>query len=95
MWQDNNTVLGLTTAHSLHRAEDIIIRDRKRPKPTSTNARITRPVFGDTPRKQLPIPRVIDDYNHHINGVDLANQFRAWMTYSRPGISKAWQPLWY
>ena len=30
-----------------------------------------------------------------MNGVDLANQFRAWMTTSRPGIYKAWQPLWY
>jgi hypothetical protein len=39
VWQDNNAVLGLTTAHSLHRAEeDTIIRNRKRPKPTSANA---------------------------------------------------------
>jgi Transposase IS4 len=94
VWQDNNAVLGLTTAYSLHRSEeDTIIRNRKRPKPTSINARITRPIFGDLPRKELPIPRVIDDYNHHMNDVDLANQFRAWMTTSRPGICKAWQPL--
>jgi hypothetical protein len=94
--QDNNAVLGLTTAHSLHRPEgDTIIRNRKRPKQTSTNARITHPIFNDLPRKRLLIPRVIDDYNHHMNGVDLANQFRAWVTTSRPGIYKAWQPLWY
>jgi hypothetical protein len=93
IWQNNNTVLDLTTTHSLHRPKkDTIIRNRKRPKPTSTNARITRLIFGDLPRKRLPIPRVIDDYNHHINGVDLANQSRAWMTISR---CKAWQPLWY
>jgi hypothetical protein len=49
----------------------------------------------DAHRKRLPIPRVIDDYNHHMNSIDLANQLRAWMTCSRPGISKAWQPLWY
>jgi hypothetical protein len=74
MWQDNNMVLGLTTAHSLHRPkEDTIIRDRKRPKLTSINARITHLIFRDLPRKQLPIPRVINDYNHHINSVDLAN----------------------
>ena len=30
-----------------------------------------------------------------MNGVDLVNQLRAWMTCSRPGIYKAWQPLWY
>ena len=27
--------------------------------------------------------------------MDLANQFRAWMTCSRPGIYKTWHPLWY
>ena len=71
-------MLSLTTTYSLYRAEeDTIIRDRKRPKPTSVNARITRPIFGDLPRKRLPIPRVIDDYNYYINSVDLANQFRA------------------
>jgi hypothetical protein len=86
----------VTTAHSLHRfKEDTIIRNRKRPKLTSTNARITRPIFGDLARKDLAIPKVIDDYNHHMNGVDLANQLRAWMTVLRPGIYKAWQPLWY
>jgi Transposase IS4 len=96
VWQDNNTVLGLSTAHSLHRSkEDTIIRNRKRPKLTSTNARITRPIFGDLYRKELPIPRVIDDYNYYMNGVDLANQLRAWMTCSRPGIYKAWHLLWY
>jgi hypothetical protein len=30
-----------------------------------------------------------------MNGVDFANQFRAWMICSRPKIHKAWQPLWY
>jgi hypothetical protein len=96
VWQDNNTVLGLTTAYSLYRPEeDTIIRNRKRPKKTSANSRITRPIFGNLSRKELAIPKVIDDYNHYMNGVDLANQLRAWMTCSRPGICKAWHPLWY
>jgi hypothetical protein len=96
VWQDNNAVLGSTTAYSLHRPdEDTTIRNRKQPKPTSTNARITRPIFGDLPRKRLPIPRAIGDYDHYMNGVDLAHQFRTWMTTSRPGIYKAWQPLWH
>jgi hypothetical protein len=94
IWQNNNAVLGLTTIYSLYRfKKDTIIRNRKRLKLTSKNAQITRPIFKDLPRKWLPIPRVINDYNHHINGVDLANQLRAWMTSSRPGIYKAWQPL--
>jgi Transposase IS4 len=74
IWQDNNAVLSLTTAHSLHRPkEDTIIRNRKRPKPTSINTRITRLIFGDLLKKPLLIPRAIDDYNHYMNGVDLAN----------------------
>jgi Transposase IS4 len=78
IWQDNNAVIGLTTAHSLHRSkEDTIIRNRKRPKPTSVNTRITRLIFRDLHRKELAIPRVIDDYNYYINKVDLANQLRA------------------
>jgi hypothetical protein len=39
----------------------------------SINARITRPIFNDLPRKELSIPRIIDDYNHHINDINLAN----------------------
>jgi hypothetical protein len=34
-WQDNNTVLGITTAYS---PDDLVIRTRKRPAETSTNA---------------------------------------------------------
>jgi hypothetical protein len=33
---------------------------RKRPAPTSTNAHIVRPVFGDLVRKWLQIPLAID-----------------------------------
>jgi Transposase IS4 len=44
LWQDNNTVLGITTAYCLK--NKTIWRLRKRPSPTSTNARIVRPVFG-------------------------------------------------
>jgi len=73
-WQDNNTVLGITTAY---KPEDLVLRNRKRPAETSTNAAIVRPVFGDSYTKELAIPRLIDAYNHHMGGVDIANQLRA------------------
>ena len=76
LWQDNNAVLGVTTAFSMHRPEDYIVRSRKRPKKTSTNAVIVRPAFGDLAIKDLLIPTLIDVYNHHINDVDLTNQLR-------------------
>jgi len=70
LWQDNNRVLGITTAYNL---TDTVIRTRKRPSSTSTSASITRPVFGDLPVKKLPIPIAINAYNHYMGGVDTAN----------------------
>ena len=75
-WQDNNIVLGITTAHSMHRAEDFIVRERWRPKDSATNAIIAHKVFKDEKKKYLPIPCAIDDYNHGMNAVDVHNQLR-------------------
>ena len=75
-WQDNNIILALSNIHTVHRAEDFRERQRKRPAKTSTNRRIVRKVFGDQYTKELNIPCFIDDYNHNIGGIDLANQFR-------------------
>jgi len=93
LWQDNNAVLGLTTAHCLK--NDTIQRLRRRPSPTPVNARIVRPVFGDEPFKQLYIPRAIDDYKHYMNGVDRSNQLRKNFTAHRPYERRIWRPLWY
>ena len=46
-WQDNNLVLDMTTVHTVHNAHDKLLRERKRPALTSTNAKITREEFGD------------------------------------------------
>jgi hypothetical protein len=74
LWQDNNAVLGIITGFNLFQK---VHKLRKRPAQTSTNARIVRPIFGDEVRKRLYIPKVIDEYNYYINGVDVANQLRA------------------
>jgi Transposase IS4 len=92
LWQDNNAVLGITTAFDLFQR---VQRIRKRPGITSTNARIVRPVFGDAVRKRLWIPKVIDEYNHHMGGVDLANQLRSNYTVNRPFEHRIWHPLWH
>ena len=67
----------MTTTYNL---TDTVIRPRNRPSSTSTSASITRPVFGPSPRKDLPIPVVIDAYNHYMGGVDIVNQYRAVFT---------------
>ena len=95
IWQDNNAVLGITTSFSMHREEDKVVRLRRRPKKTSTNAALIRPIFSDLVRKALPIPTVIDAYNHHMNGVDLANQLRASFTCHRPLEDRWWRPILY
>jgi Transposase IS4 len=72
-WQDNNVVLGITTAFSLHREKDFVLRDRRRPGDASTNARIALSIFGKDWVKRLSIPTAIDVYNHGMNAVDVAN----------------------
>ena len=96
VWQDNNAVLGTTTAFSVHRGnQDSVKKLRRRPKPTSTNARIVRPVFNDNVAKQLRIPHAIDAYNRGMNGVDTANQLKGSFTCYRPRNKKWWKPLFY
>jgi hypothetical protein len=92
-WQDNNIVLGITTAFSLNETGDFVLRERKRPGKASTNAHIALPVFGNEWKKELPIPVAIDAYNHGMNAVDIANQFRAHTTFQHPFERRNWRPL--
>jgi Transposase IS4 len=93
LWQDNNAVLGITTAYVLK--YETILRNRKRPSPTSTNARIVRPVFEDKIRKWPQNPLAIDSYNHHMNAVDCANQLRKNLTVHRRWERRVWRPQWF
>ena len=67
---------------------------RKRPAKTSTSAKIAREPFNDQPTKELPIPRLIDDYNYYMGGVDRANQLRAsYETHQR--CLRSWWPIFF
>ena len=46
-WQDNNLVLGLSTAYGAREIEDSISKKRKRPSKTSTNTRVVLPAFKE------------------------------------------------
>ena len=82
----------MTTAYNL---TDTIIRPRNRPSATSTSVSITRPVFGPSPRKKLPIPVAIDAYNHYMGGIDIANQYRAAFTILQHQNNRYWKPLFH
>ena len=90
-WQDNNIVLLLSTIHS---PETYTPTKRKRPAATSTNAAIARAPFGDQIIKELEIPTAINDYNHYMGGVDIANQYRASYEIHRKS-ERNWFPLFY
>ena len=94
-WIDNNTVLSLSTVHTVNQVADLVKRWRKRPQDTSTNARITRKPFENIgARAELEIPRYIDDYNYNMGGVDIADQHRQAYATQRKSM-KHWLPKWY
>jgi hypothetical protein len=53
-----------------YRLEPKTFRMRKRPKKTASNDRITCEPFKELPQRILAISLFIDDYNHHIGGID-------------------------
>ena len=72
-----------------------INRLRRRPAKTATNARTSRAVFGyDEARKELPISKFIDQYNHYMNDVDNADQLRCYYSTQKVHF-KSWKPLWH
>ena len=91
VWQDNNTVFFMTTYHDIH---EKVVRNRRRPKKTSTNAALVRQIFGDNAQKKLPIPAFIDDYNFHMGAVDICDQLRSYYS-TQLRCSRNWLPLFF
>jgi len=92
-WQNNNAVIGITTAFKV---DDYIIRIKKRLKAISINIDITRPVFGDLYRKALLIPKTINNYNYYIGNINVINYLYSTFTVIRPSNYRTWRPkLWY
>ena len=70
-WIDNNIVFMVSTIHNV---TDKFKRGRRRPRQTATNKNHVKEVWGQNAKVDIEIPRVIDDYNHWMGGVDLADQ---------------------
>lgn len=71
-----------------------VVRTRRRPKVTSSAAHTARKAFGNSPTKDLPIPIVIDEYNHNMGSVDVADQLRGSMAGMRRIRKGGWRALW-
>ena len=88
-WKDQAMVLFMSTVMDSSKQ---VIRQRRRPTQTSTNARTSRMVFGDAVVKDLAIPNYIDMYNHFMNGVDVADQLRSYYN-TQKSHWKSWKAL--
>lgn len=51
-------------------------------------------MFGSHARKELPVPKPINDYNHGMGGRDVANQLRAEYDVQRRN-RRTWRALFY
>ena len=93
VWIDKAPVQMLTIVHVVSHS-DTVDRLRRRPRLTSTNGPRVREVFGSQARKVLAIPRIIDDYNWHMGGVDVADQLRSSFSSHIPS-QRTWMPLFF
>lgn len=74
-WRDNEMVLFLTTTYS---TSETIVTLRRRPKAGNTpHKRLARAAFGEAAAKEFEIPKCINDYNHLMGAIDIADQLRA------------------
>jgi hypothetical protein len=78
----------------VHKGLETIERMRRKPAKGSAGYAVAYKVFGNEYRKRLYIPGFIDDYNHHMHAVDLADQLRAGFTTTRR-CRRTWKPLLY
>ena len=88
-WMDNGLVFCCST---LHHVGDSISRRRKRPRVTNKNKNHVNTIWGEESVKKINIPKLIDDYNHWMGGVDLCDQRIA---YYHPDLrcQRNWVPM--
>ncbi|KAI3655789.1 hypothetical protein MP638_005583 [Amoeboaphelidium occidentale] len=93
-WVDNNIVYMLSTIHTIHKPADHVEVPRKRPRENSNNSATRNDLFGENAVLPLKIPKIIYDYNHNMNDVDIADQMRSNYATQRTHY-KTWVPLFY
>ena len=69
-WKDHKMVFLESTVHT---GKKTIVTARKRPAVTLSGVRQMQKIFGDEIVKKLPILTFIDEYNHYMSSVDIAD----------------------
>ena len=90
-WVDNDVV---NMASNVHKGDEVVKSVRRKLRPTSTNRNHLNTVWGTESVKEIKTPKVIDNYNHWMNGVDKADQLTA---YYCPNLQCrcVWMPIWF
>ena len=94
LWVDNGPVTMLSTIHIISGEGSRVLKERRRPRETSTNSNKIRAVFEGASHKSLPISKIIDNYNHNMGGVDVADQLRIYYS-TQLTISQTWMPYFF
>ena len=93
IWMDNGPVTFLTTIHGI--GEDWqVTKNRKRPRKTILNAGHVEGLFRESGQRVLEIPHLVNDYNHHMGGVDTADQLRSYNS-TQLRARRTWMPLFF
>ena len=66
-WVDNNVVTMVTTMHT---HDETVSHVRKKPRVNAVNKANLNRIWGDSSARMIEIPKVIDDYNHWMGGID-------------------------
>lgn len=97
LWIDNAPVSMMTSIHQLKGRKSEVLKLRRKPGPKSSNAAGVKraQVFSEQEwSAMLNIPACIDDYNHHMGGVDIADQYRVYYDTQLVSV-RTWFPIFY
>ena len=90
-WINNNVVNMVSTIHTGY---ETATRLRRRPRENPVNKNHIRMVWGELPVIPVSIPRIVDDYNHWMGGVDKADQLIAYYRHNLR-CRRNWMPIFF